>query len=95
MPEANKPLQILQGAGLASQCCASLLVVLNTVLSSSEKEDFQCNQVQATASWRGETARLSLTFQSWVTAAVTLEQDEAKLVIFRNVLLIRAIALSC
>lgn len=51
--------------------------------------------MQATASWRGKAARLSLTFQSWVTAAVTLEQDEAKLVIFRNVLLITVIALSC
>lgn len=57
--------------------------------------DFQCDQVETTAAWRGKLARLSLTFQAWVTVAATLEQDEARLVIFRNVLLIRAVALSC
>lgn len=37
VPGANKPLQILQGPALASRCCASLLVVLNTALSSPER----------------------------------------------------------
>lgn len=47
VPGANKPLQILQGPGLASQRCASLLVVLNTALSSSERrtsDAIRCRQ---------------------------------------------------
>lgn len=77
MPWAKKLLQILQGDRLPLQCSTPTLILLKDSAEHLRAVDFRCDQVQATATWRSKLAKLSRSFQAWITVAATLEQDEA------------------